>query len=205
MQIHELIKAERLKAGLTEDQIAEKLEIPRATYQNWEKKPPSVEKIRAVAKVLNLSKDYFFINSDEEEVDNDENIGIVQEPPVQYETKRIIYNKGGDFLQALIEEKDKAIRKAEDFAQKMENHYEDMKSALERSQLAINDFLKPMATSLKDIPPVLDIIVRNSHEHDKEIMKALDQLVGNAPGTLEKESGKRILKGAVEQQKKGKG
>lgn len=77
--------------------------------------------------------------------------------------------------------------------------------ALAETRQTINDFLKPMAASLKDIPPVLDTIARNSHEHDKEIMKALDHLVGNSPGTLEKESGKRILKGALERQKKGKG
>lgn len=100
---------------------------------------------------------------------------------------------------------------AERLIAKLESDHEEAKAdknklfdALAETRQTINELLKPMVASLKDIPPVLDVIVRNSHEHDKEIMKALDQLVGNAPGTLEKESGKRILKGAVEQQKKGK-
>lgn len=122
-------------------------------------------------------------------------------------------------IERLLKEKDVVAQKieekaklAEDYATEMKQHYEDAKSdkaelfsALKETRQQINDFLKPMATSLKDIPPVLDTIARNSHEHDKEIMKALDHLVGNSPGTLEKESGKRILKGALEQQKKGKG
>ena len=76
--------------------------------------------------------------------------------------------------------------------------------ALAETRQTINELLKPMVTSLKEIPPVLDLIVRNSNEHDKEIMKALDHLVGNSPGTLQKESGKRILKSALEHQKKGR-
>jgi len=81
---------------------------------------------------------------------------------------------------------------------------EKLFDALAETRQTINDLLKPMVASLKDIPPVLDLIVRNSNEHDKEIMKALDHLVGNSPGTLEKESGKRILKDALGHQKKGK-
>lgn len=119
---------------------------------------------------------------------------------------------------AVIDDKERLIQQiearrkdAEAMASKMEQHYEDSKTekaelfvALKETRQTINELLKPMVVSLREIPPVLDLIVRNSNEHDKEIMKALDHLVGNAPGTLEKESGKRILKGAVEQQQKGK-
>jgi phosphoenolpyruvate carboxylase len=100
---------------------------------------------------------------------------------------------------------------AERLIAKLEENNEEAKAdknklfeALAETRLTINELLKPMVTSLKEIPPVLDSIVRNSNEHDKEIMKALDHLVGNSPGTLEKESGKRILKGVLEHQKKGK-
>jgi hypothetical protein len=100
---------------------------------------------------------------------------------------------------------------AERLIAKLEESHEEAKAdknklfeALAETRQTINELLKPMVASLKEIPPVLDTIVRNSNEHDKEIMKALDQLVGNVPGTLAKESGKRILKGALEQQKTGK-
>lgn len=100
---------------------------------------------------------------------------------------------------------------AERLIAKLEENHEEAKAdknklfeALAETRQTINDLLKPMVASLKEIPPVLDTIVRNSNEHDKEIMKALDHLVGNVPGTLAKESGKRILKGAMEQQKTGK-
>lgn len=130
---------------------------------------------------------------------------IISEPAVEY---KII---SADFLAGKLEGKDETIAQIEArrleamaLAEKMEAHYKDMVAALERAQNTINEVLKPMVTSLKEIPPVLDSIVRNSNEHDKEIMKALDRLVGNAPGTLQKEAGKRILKGALEQQKKDK-
>jgi regulator of replication initiation timing len=116
-----------------------------------------------------------------------------------------------DDKERLIQQIESRRKDAEQMAEKMERHYEDAKAdksklfdQLSSLQNTINDVLKPMAASLKDIPPVLEVIVRNSAEHDREIMKALDRLEGNVPGTLEQESGKRILKGALERQKKGK-
>jgi len=63
--IHERIKAERLKRRLSDSEVAEKLGISRSTYQYWEKKTPSVDKIRKVAAVLGLPEDYFFVGVDE--------------------------------------------------------------------------------------------------------------------------------------------
>lgn len=65
MQIHENIRQARLSAHLTEEQMAEKLGIKRSTYQYWEKKTPSLAKIKQVAKALNLDEDYFFVNADD--------------------------------------------------------------------------------------------------------------------------------------------
>lgn len=204
MQIHEKIRNERVKAGLTEEQLAEKIGVKRSTYQYWETKTPNVDKVKQVAKALGLPENYFFVNISP---GKDEFFG---KPDLVFKSKdeeQIVFVEAKSLsasYERIIEEKEARRRDAEVWAQKMEAHYNDMKEALERSQLAIADFLKPMVASLKEIPPVLDIIVRNSNEHDIEIMKALDHLVGNAPGTLAKESGKRILKGAMEQQKTGK-
>jgi plasmid maintenance system antidote protein VapI len=127
---------------------------------------------------------------------------IVNEHSPEYLTGKLIGKL--EIKEEVIAQIDARRKDAEALAEKMERHYKDLAAALERAQATINEFLRPMATSLKEIPPVLETIVRNSNEHDKEIMKALDHLVGNSPGTLEKESGKRILKGALERQKKGK-
>lgn len=64
LQIHKKIKQARLSASLTESQMAEKLGIERTTYQYWEKKTPSLEKIKMVASVLNLEIDYFLGSND---------------------------------------------------------------------------------------------------------------------------------------------
>lgn len=149
MQIHELIKAERIKANLSEEEMAEKLGIPRPTYQNWERNTPGVEKIRAVAKVLNLHKDYFFINSDNPS--NAVDYKTINEPnSMMHEAETPYGLKGKDYYPALLEEKDKAIRKAEEFAQKMESHYEDAK--IEKRELIniINNVLKEISNNLKD-------------------------------------------------------
>lgn len=72
MQIHEKIKRARILADLTEEEMAEKLGIKRSTYQYWEKKTPSLDKIKQVAEVLGLPDDYFFISDDEgDTVNND--------------------------------------------------------------------------------------------------------------------------------------
>lgn len=116
-----------------------------------------------------------------------------------------------DDKERLIQQIEARRKDAEVMAKKMEQHYEDSKAekaelfvALKETRQTINELLKPMVTSLKEIPPVLDAILRNSSEHDREIMTTLDHLVGNTPGTLQKEAGKRILKHALEQQKKDK-
>lgn len=65
LQIYQRIEQERISAGLTQEQMAEKLGIERSTYQYWEKKTPSTEKIIRVAKALGLPEDYFFVSKDE--------------------------------------------------------------------------------------------------------------------------------------------
>jgi transcriptional regulator with XRE-family HTH domain len=66
LQIHERIKNERLKAKLSEEQIAKIIGIERTTYQYWEKKTPSIDKVKLVAKALGLDENYFLVNHDED-------------------------------------------------------------------------------------------------------------------------------------------
>lgn len=61
LQIHERIKKAREDAGLTQDELAGRLNIKRSTYQYWEEKTPGIEKVKAVAKALGLAEDYFFV------------------------------------------------------------------------------------------------------------------------------------------------
>lgn len=72
LQINQKIEQARLSANLSQEEMAEKLGIKRSTYQYWEKKTPSVDKVKLVAKVLGLDDDYFFGTSDEILVDRDE-------------------------------------------------------------------------------------------------------------------------------------
>jgi HTH-type transcriptional regulator, cell division transcriptional repressor len=74
LQIHEKIEQARVSAGLTQDEMAEKLNVKRSTYQYWEQKTPSIDKIKAVARALNLSDDYFFGSSDEKKNEGHEDM-----------------------------------------------------------------------------------------------------------------------------------
>lgn len=76
LQIHKKIESERIKAGLTQDEMAEKLGIKRSTYQYWEKKTPGVDKLKQVARVLGKSESYFLTG-------NDENIGKQDPDPAE--------------------------------------------------------------------------------------------------------------------------
>lgn len=66
LQIHEKIKLARESARLSQDEMAEKLQMKRSTYQYWEEKDPSVLKIARVAEALGLDKGVFFVQNDED-------------------------------------------------------------------------------------------------------------------------------------------
>src|SRR5579871_6136557 len=60
LHINKKIEQAMVAANLTQDELAQKLGIKRSTYQYWEKKTPTIDKIKAVTKALNLPEDYFF-------------------------------------------------------------------------------------------------------------------------------------------------
>jgi transcriptional regulator with XRE-family HTH domain len=198
MQINDNIKLIRELSGKTQVEFAELIKTNVSnlkTYENTNVKPKAYI-------VLNVSKFAGLSSDDLEnkklapedinlEGEKDENVDKAKKP-------------SADYLAGQLAMAERLIAKLEENNVEAKADKNKLFDALAETRQTINELLKPMVASLKEIPPVLDSIVRNSHEHDKSIMKALDHLIGNSPGTLEKESGKRILKGAVEQQKKGK-
>lgn len=59
MEFHEELKAARIKTGLTQQQIADKLGITKSTYCEYEtaKRSPDPQRIKQLAKVLHVSAD----------------------------------------------------------------------------------------------------------------------------------------------------
>ena len=59
MEFHEELKAARIKTGLTQQQIADKLGITKSTYSGYEtaKRSPDPQRIKQLAKVLHVSAD----------------------------------------------------------------------------------------------------------------------------------------------------
>lgn len=106
LQIHQRIKKERLKAGLSEEQVAKTIGIERTTYQYWEKKTPNIDKVKSVAKALGLPENYFLVS-------DDENLGL---PETQIKTDEYKKADKEDLLIALINEKEFRRQEAERWA-----------------------------------------------------------------------------------------
>lgn len=62
----ERLKSLRKKAGLTQKQIAEKLQVGQNSYSNWEKgkRTPIQPTIEKLAEILNTSTDYLLGKTD---------------------------------------------------------------------------------------------------------------------------------------------
>jgi transcriptional regulator with XRE-family HTH domain len=59
LQVHEKIRQARVSAGLSVEELAEKIGVKRTTYQYWEEVTPSLAKIRKVAKALGIPAETF--------------------------------------------------------------------------------------------------------------------------------------------------
>ena len=82
MEFHEELKAARIKTGLTQQQIADKLGITKSTYCGYEtaKRSPDPQRIKPLAKVLHVSADALLDISIEKET---------SPAPVKAETKEV--------------------------------------------------------------------------------------------------------------------
>lgn len=67
LQIHERIRQQREKAGLSQKELAEIIGVERTTYAYWEEVDPKPDKIKMVAKALNLPDEFFFVNVEYED------------------------------------------------------------------------------------------------------------------------------------------
>lgn len=190
MQIHERIRNERVKAGLTEEQLAEKIGVKRSTYQYWETKTPNVNKVKQVAKALGLPENYFFVNIN---ADKDEIFGKADLIYQSLDKEQVIFVEAKSLsasYERIIEEKEARRRDAEIWAQKMEAHYNDMKNALEKAQTTINEVLKPIKEQTHEIlinskevrENMMDGIIEMQSEH-RALMDGMDQVLKLPPGT----------------------
>lgn len=188
MEPKEIIKKARQAKSLKQEDVAKGIGVSHRMYQRYEEgKFPKFKSDKIQALDSFLSTNIYDILYDKK----DSHAPKANQP-------------SADFLAGQLVMAERLIEQLQSDQDDIKAEKAELISVLKESQQTINELLKPMVSSLKEIPPVLDSIVRNSNEHDKEIMKALDRLVGNAPGTLQKESGKRILKGALAHQKTGK-
>jgi hypothetical protein len=136
-------------------------------------------------------------------------LNLVKEPDVEYGVKGKSSTGKDAIINALLEEKDRAIKKAEEsalkaeeVARKMELHYEDAKAdkdklfkALDKLQTTFDETLRQISENIKDAA----INLKSNHDHllaisrtvranDAEILEGLDHLEGNTAGTRQKRS-----------------
>ena len=104
LQIHEKIEQARISAGFTQEQMANKLDISRTTYIYWERKTPSIDKIKKVAEVLDLPVEYFL-----DENFNNVELNTTAESEAQYlARRRRIKNAEEEFRVPLVTVKARA-------------------------------------------------------------------------------------------------
>jgi transcriptional regulator with XRE-family HTH domain len=209
MQIHERIKNERLKANLTEEEMAERLHIGRSTYQYWEKKTPNIDKIEAVAQALNLPKDYFFINNDEIiEVNNHpaQPVRPLKFKTASGETINIIPEGNNDImlLNALFEERERIISEKEQRQKDAEQRAEKAEKEKDRLLTIIEKNLTELLTNSRELKENFANSNTEMQVEHYAIMGALDQIQGNQPGTLAAKAGKaeHDLKEAIKEGRK---
>jgi transcriptional regulator with XRE-family HTH domain len=179
LQIHKRIKDERIKAGLSEDEIAEKIGVGRTTYQYWEKKTPAVDKIKKVAKALGLPEDYFFINA-EKQIPGPAT-PVANENPPEF---NMVLPLGDlkitlkDYVDLLNEYKNKA----EDAARKAEERERELLGILKENILTIKANSEKTLIGLQGI--------RNmTRADDLSMMEGTDKILGREPGATALEAG----------------
>lgn len=90
----ERLKNLRKKAGLTQKQIAEKLQVGQNSYSNWEKgkRTPIQPTIEKLAEILNTSTDYLLGKTDIPDRDLEVDINIAIDNSVAYDGTPITDN-----------------------------------------------------------------------------------------------------------------
>lgn len=157
--------------------MADKLGIPRTTYLYWETKTPDVEKVKAVARALGKPENFFFDKNDESvEYKTVENIDSqVNEGPLEYEVKGKWYSGKDAFITALLEEKDRAIKKAEENARKLESFYEDAKNEKGRLLNQVDKLADIIDNTLKEISVNLREAASNLKHNREDLALLKDQ------------------------------
>lgn len=122
-----------------------------------------------------------------------------------------IKDSDNEYLERLIEEIEARRSDAEATAIKMESHYNDMKNALERAQVTINEILKPIKDQTQEILSSSKKVQEGLHalkteivaEHG-EMMETMDQIAGNEPGTTASKAGNLEIAHRIQRTKRGK-
>ena len=94
MEFYEELKAARIKAGLTQQQIADEIGITKSTYCGYEtaKRNPDPQRIKQLAKVLHISADTLLDTGIEKEK---------SPAPAEAETREITREMSIELLKAL--------------------------------------------------------------------------------------------------------
>lgn len=188
MEPKDIIKTAREGKGLTQAQLADIVEVSDRMIQRYEEGKFPKFKSEKIKKL-------------------DETLGT--------KIYDIIYDKKSSledhYIERLIEQIEARRRDAEENAKKMESHYQDMKAALERAQITINEVLKPiqaqtieiLVNSKKAQEGILSLKTEMVAEHG-EMMETMDQIAGNEPGTTAAKAGIVELAHRVQKNQKGK-
>lgn len=119
MKVGEIIKSERLKNGLSQRELGEKVEMSQqmiAQYENGKRKP-KFENLKKIAIALNVQIDVFLSEDTNELIENiydlynDNNIKKIEETPEEHALKTSL---NFNFISLNLEGKQKVVDYSED-------------------------------------------------------------------------------------------
>lgn len=187
MQIHEKIEKERVKAGLTQEEMAEKLNIKRSTYQYWERKTPGIDKIKLVARALNLPYDYFFVTEDEKLVAYESK---PYTPPPADPLERILHEK-----ELLLQEKEARRQEAAERARRAEEQNDRLLDIIKEN-------LNLLQTNSTKSLVYAETLLRVVQADDTVIMDNQDEGLNHEKGSSVAKAGKLEISIAQAQQQR---
>lgn len=158
--------------GLTEDQLCINLKYNGGYISQLRSREKSTGEPQVSPKFYEQLKSYSLQYAN---YSNNDQPPMVNEDPVKYGLKGE-WGTGKDvFINALLDEKERAIKKAEENAQKMESFYQDAKSEKNRLLNQVDKLADIIDKTLKDISSNLKEAAASLAQNNQQIALLKDQ------------------------------
>lgn len=204
-QLSDILKQGLIRKGLSQAEAAQLAEIERKTFNSYVvgRTEPDLTTLKTIIKVLGIEREistYLL----------EQNVPFPKNEVVEFKDSPAYLAGKLAVKDEVIAEKEARRIDAMEIAKKMEDHYQDMKTALERAQVTINEILKPIKEHSADIlinsKETADHLAELANEvrvEHRVMMDSIDVAAEQPIGTTRAKAGNVEL--IVKQEHSGKG